>query len=81
MADKFMYIHNDDTQNYPFCRLKFVVETFESTNKNWLKSPKLLSKRIRKLYYKTLGTIVINSPMSPPSFLFMIWNSIGYTMV
>ena len=28
MADKFMYISNDDTQNYPFCWLKLVVETF-----------------------------------------------------
>ena len=26
MAEKFMY--NNDTQNYPFNRLKFVVETF-----------------------------------------------------
>ena len=26
MAEKFMY--NDDTQNYPFSRLKFVVLTF-----------------------------------------------------
>ena len=26
MAEKLMY--NDDTQNYPFNRLKFVVETF-----------------------------------------------------
>ena len=24
MADKMMYIPNDDTQNYPFCRLKSV---------------------------------------------------------
>ena len=32
-----------------------------------LKSPKLLSQGIRKHDYKTLGTIVINSPMSPPS--------------
>ena len=31
------------------------------------KSPKLLSQRIRKRYYKTYGTSVINSPMSPPS--------------
>ena len=23
-----MYIPNDDAQNYPFCRLKLVVETF-----------------------------------------------------
>ena len=29
MANKLMYIPNEDTQKYPFCRLKFVVETFE----------------------------------------------------
>ena len=31
LADKLMYIPNDDeTQNYPFCRLKLVVdETFD----------------------------------------------------
>ena len=29
MADKLMYIPNDDTEYYPFCRLKLVVETFE----------------------------------------------------
>ena len=29
MADKLMYIPNDNTQSYPFCRLQFVVETFE----------------------------------------------------
>ena len=29
MADKSMYIPNDETHNYPFCILKFVVETFE----------------------------------------------------
>ena len=27
MANKFMY--NEDTQNYPFCKLQLVVETFE----------------------------------------------------
>ena len=25
MADKLMYIANDDTQNYPFCRIQFLV--------------------------------------------------------
>ena len=25
MADKLMYIPNDDKQNYPFCRLQLVV--------------------------------------------------------
>ena len=29
MADKLLYIPNDDRQNYPFCRLKLFVETFE----------------------------------------------------
>ena len=29
MADKVMYIPNDDTQNYPFCRSQLVVESFE----------------------------------------------------
>ena len=28
MAGKLMYISNDVTQNYPFCRLKFGAETF-----------------------------------------------------
>ena len=28
MADKMMYNPNDDTQNKPFCRLKFLVKTF-----------------------------------------------------
>ncbi len=30
-------------------------------------SPKLLNQRIRKCYYKTLGTSVINSPLFPIS--------------
>ena len=43
MADKLMYISNDDTQNYPFYRLKLVVESFETefnepTNQNSPKS-------------------------------------------
>ena len=28
MVDKLMYIPNQDTQNYPFCRLQLVIETF-----------------------------------------------------
>ena len=69
MADKFMYIPNGDTQNYPFSRLQLVVETFvHSTSMKIYQSPRLLSKRIRKRYHKTLGT-VINSPISPPSLL------------
>ena len=33
MADKFIYIPNDDTQNYPFCRLNLVVKTFGHSTK------------------------------------------------
>ena len=63
MADKLMYIPNIDTQNYPYCRLQLVVETLNLLNQ----VHKLLSQRIRELYYNTLGTIVINSPLSPLS--------------
>ena len=66
-----MFIPNDDTQNY-FCRLQLVDETFGHSTKQpiktQLKSPKLLGQRIRKSYYKTLGTSVINMPISS-SFL------------
>ena len=70
MAVKFMYIPNDSAQNYPFFRLKLMVESLdtklnEQTNQNSIKSLKLLRKQIRKRYYNTLGTGVIHSPMSP----------------
>ena len=72
MDDKLIYIPNNDTQNYLFCRLQLMVEMFEhwtneQTNQNSLESPKLFSKRIRKCYCKTLGTSVINNPLSPLS--------------
>ena len=67
--NKLMYIPIDNKHDYPFCRLKLVVVTFEysfneSTNQNSLKSPKLLMQRIRKCYYKALKTSVINSSFS-----------------
>ena len=33
MADKLMYMHNDDTQNYPFCTLQLDTKLNEPTNK------------------------------------------------
>ena len=33
MADKLKYITNDDTQNYNFCRLHLVIETFGNQSK------------------------------------------------
>ena len=43
MADKLMFIFNDDTQIYPFCLLKLVVETLDThlkkpTNYNLIKN-------------------------------------------
>ena len=45
LNNTFMYIPNDDTQNYHICRLQFVVETFEHstqrTNQSkFINSPK-----------------------------------------
>ena len=65
-----MYIPNEDTQNYPFFRLRLVVEMFgQSTlwtdQSKFNKSPQ--RQRIRKHYFKTFRTSVINSPMSPSS--------------
>ncbi len=64
MANKLMYILNDNTQNYLFCSLKLVAETFElntqlneSTNQN----SRLLSQLIRKHYHENLETSVRNS--------------------
>ena len=56
MADKLMSISNNDKQNYPFCRLKLVVEFLkrlniqlnESTNQNSLKLPKVVKPKNKK---------------------------------
>ena len=44
MDDKLMHIPNDDTQNYPFCRLKLVVQT----NNNLVKVPKVVKPTNKK---------------------------------
>ena len=60
MADKLIYIPDHYTQNYNFCGLKRL------DTQNSIEVPKMLNQRIRKRYYKTLGTSIIKSPMSPP---------------
>ena len=50
MADKFMYIPNDNTQNYLFCRLQLVIKCLdtqptEPTKKN-KKSQKLSQENV-----------------------------------
>ena len=63
-------VHSDDfAQNYNY-RLKRLFTTLnEPTNQISMKVPKVVKQRISKHYYKTLGTRVINSPMSPPFLL------------
>ncbi len=58
MDYKLIYIPNDNIQSLPLCKLQFVVKTLKlkKNNQNSLLSPKLLLKRIRKRYNKTLGT-------------------------
>ena len=43
MADKFIYISNVDTQNYPYCRLQLVIETLGHSTSwtNQYKIPKV----------------------------------------
>ena len=44
MAGQLIYIPNDDTQIYPFCRLQSVVETYGLlTNQNSIKVPKIVN--------------------------------------
>ena len=61
------------TQNYPFCRLQLMVKSFGHLQNQPIKiqwmSPKLLNQEIRKRNCKTLGTSVINMPLSP----FFLW--------
>ena len=64
MDDKSMYIPNYDEQNYPFCRLKLLVEMFE----HW-QDFKFYSQWMRERFYKTLDTIIIYSPLSPPCMI------------
>ena len=66
-----MYIHNDDTQNYP-SELQLVFENLdtqlnEPTNQNTLKVPKVVKPTNKKMLLYDMGSSVINSPMSPPS--------------
>ena len=63
MDNKFLDITNDDKQNYLFCSSKLLTEKFGT---NWNHSNFNKCTLIRSRCYKTLGFIVINSPMSFP---------------
>ncbi len=47
MADKLLYIPNDDTQNYPYYRLileRLNAQLHKPTNQNSVKIPKFIVK-------------------------------------
>ena len=71
MNVKLMYINNNDKQNYPFHILKLIMEKFwrclfERNNHYVIK---IFKPTAFKISYKTLGDILIYSPMSPPSLM------------
>ena len=64
MAEKLMNIPNDDTQNFPFCKLQLVVETFgystyEPTNQNLIKIPKVerMNEWVKNVIKKLRGLV------------------------
>ena len=74
MADKLihtpMIVHKIiPSVDYNLLLKRLNTQLYEPTKQNSLKSPKLLSQRIKKRYYKTLGASVINRPLSPLSMI------------
>ena len=65
-----MYIPSDDTQNYSVDYNLWIkrldTQLNEQTNQNSTKVHMIVKPTNKKSYCKTLGTSVINSPMSPP---------------
>ena len=56
MTNKLMYIANNDSQNYPFCRLHEVVESLETqlnepTKQNSTKVPKVVKQTSKKTLF------------------------------
>ena len=72
MADKLMYIPNEDTQiihcvDYNQWLKRLDTQLNEPIYQSSIKVHKVVKLTIKKYYYTTLGTSVINSPMFPPS--------------
>ena len=60
---------NDDIQNYPFCKLQIVVETFrhsnESTNQKTIKESKVVKLTSKKTLSQNFGDYCIKQPNVP----------------
>ena len=86
MDNKLMYIPNDDTLNYSFCRLR--ISGWNVWTQILMNQPikiqyssKLLRQRIRKHYYKNLGTSVINISMALSSLVPYTNKLISYSSI
>ena len=55
--------------DYNYWQKRLDTQLNEPTNQNLIKVPKIVKPMNKKVFYKTLGTGVINSPMSPPLLL------------
>ena len=78
MADKLMYIPNEDIQNtlsvdYDQCLKPLDTQLNEPTNQNLIKVPKVVQPTNKKTFLMTLGTSVINIPMYTPSMNYYTW--------
>ena len=73
MANKLMYIPNDDTQNCPFCKLKLLVETFEhpTFNTNQTKHQSCEAGKYENVIKKLWGLMYkqSNVPSLPVNYL------------
>ncbi len=69
MNDKFMYISNDDAQNYPFWRLQLLIETFghwtKWPNQNSIKVPKVIMPTNTEMLLKDFGDYCNKQPNVP----------------
>ena len=54
MSDKLKYIPIDDSQNYPFTKLKLLVETFEYSTRSDKSKFNLVPKVVKSTNKKTL---------------------------
>ena len=63
-----MMIHKiTPSVDYNYLLKRLETQLNHPTNENSVKAPKVIKQRIRKRYYKTLGTSVIDSSLSPLS--------------
>ena len=63
MAEKLLYIPNDDSQNNNQWLKCLDTKNNDQTNQNLIKVPKFVKSMNQKTFTKTLGTSVIRSKM------------------